>query len=127
MHQPGDRQTVFHLRVLDAVAPHQQGPGFVHLVQAAPEYRLEGIRRLARQGKAGDIHGEQRPAPHGVDVREGVGHGDGPELIGIVDDGGKEIHRLDQGQLRGQTIDPGVVRRLQSHQEIGMALEGQAL
>jgi len=127
MHQPGDRQAVFHLRVLDTVPPHQQGPGFVHLVQPPPKHRLEGFRRLALQGKADDIHGQQRPAPHGVDVREGVGRGDGPELIGIVDDGGKEIYRLDQGQLRGQTIDPGVVRRLQSHQEIGMALKRQAL
>ena len=59
--------------------------------------------------------------------REGVRRGDGPEFIGIVDDGRKEIHRLDQGQLRGQTIDPGVVRRLQAHQKIGMRLKGQAL
>ena len=44
MHHPGDRQAVFHLRVFDAVAAHQQGPGLVHLVQAAPEHRLEGVR-----------------------------------------------------------------------------------
>ena len=68
MHHPGDRQAVFHLRIFDAVAAHQQGPGLVHLVQPAPEHRLEDVGADGLQGKAGDIQGHQGPAPHGIDV-----------------------------------------------------------
>ena len=50
MDHAGHRQAVFQLRIIDAVAAHQQGPGLMDLIQAAGQNRLEHLRGHGLQG-----------------------------------------------------------------------------
>ena len=68
---------------------------------------------------ADDGQREDRPAAHGIDVRERVGGGDAAEVARIVHDGHEEIGGGDDGLRIVQAIDGRVVGCLDPHQEIG--------
>ena len=100
MDKPGDRHAVLGFLVVDAVAPGDNGSCLVGLFVAAPQ---NGVDRLLGHvfGHCHNVEGQLRLAAHGVHIGQGVGRGDGPKGIGIVGDGGKEVHRLHQSQLVG--------------------------
>ena len=64
-------------------------------------------------------------APHGVDVAQGVGDGDGPVAEWVVDDGREEVHREYQGLMVPDAVHSGVVLRLGPHQQVGVGHHGQ--
>jgi hypothetical protein len=72
-----------------------------------------------------DIHGRERPAAHGVHIAEGVGRGDLPETVWVVDDGREKIQGLNQGQIVPNFIDTGIVRGFPPDQEVGTGFQGQ--
>ncbi len=127
MDHAGHGEPVFQFRVIDAVAADEQGPGLMNLVQAAGQDSQEHFLGHGLTGVADNVEGRQGPPAHGVDVAQGIGRGDLAEGVGIVDHGGKKIHRLNQRDFRRQAIHPGVIRRLQADQQVGMRLDGQSL
>jgi hypothetical protein len=108
----GDGQPVFHLVVHDGVAANHVGAGFVDLVlTAAKDLRQHGQRELPR-GKGRDVHcGERRPA-HRIDVGQRVRGGHLSKLVGVVDDGCKEVDRLHEHDVVGHAKDARVIERL---------------
>ena len=62
---------------------------------------------------AQEVHGEDRPPPHRVDVRERVGGADATPVVRIVDDRCEEVHRAEHCrpiavQLNGGGVIPMV-------------------
>ena len=127
MDHAGHGEPVFQLRIIDAVAAHQQGPGLMNLIQAAGQDSQEHLFGHGLDGVADDVEGRQGPPAHGVHVAQGIGRGDLAERVGIVDHGGKKVHRLDQRDLGRQAIHPRVIRGLHADQQVGMGLDGQSL
>jgi hypothetical protein len=64
---------------------------------------------------------------HGVDIGQGVGGGDLPEGVGVVDDGGEEVDGLDDGQIVAETIDARVLVPLETDDEVGVLNDGKPL
>ena len=98
MHEAGDRQAVFRLVVVDAVAPGDQRPRLIHLVVAAPQDVVDRFHGHLLRDRH-DVEAELGLPTHGVYVGQGVSGGDLPEQIGIVGDRREEIHGLDQGKF----------------------------
>ena len=69
------------------------------------------------------IHSGFRDPAHGIDITQGIGSGDLPEPVGIVHDGRKEIHRLDNGEIIRDFINPGVVSAIQSYDHVRIRWE----
>jgi hypothetical protein len=61
-----------------------------------------------------------------VDIRKRVGGGNGSELKRVRDDGREEISRGDDGEVITQLYDRSVVRRVETHEETGVAELGGA-
>jgi hypothetical protein len=118
VHQAGHRQAVLEFVVLDGVPADEQRPGLADLGQPPFHHLAEHAlgHGLHRAGE--DVHAQQRPAAHGVDVGERIGRGDAAEVKGVVDDGREEVHGLDERCGLVQTIHPGVVAGLAADQEI---------
>ena len=117
-------EAVFGLVVLDAVPADQEDARLPHLVQPAPENVPQDGNIEFIDGKADDVHRCQGIAPHGIDIAEGVGHGDLAEGVRVIDYGGEEIHRLDNRQIVAEFIDPGVFGVFHPGQEMGIRHEG---
>jgi len=75
-------------------------------------------------GKTDDVHGRQCSAAHGIDVGQRICGGHQAEGVGIIDNGSKEIDRLDQGDIIGEPVDPRVITVLYSGNEIRVMSEG---
>jgi hypothetical protein len=75
-------------------------------------------RELRREGD--EVQGEDRLAPHGVDVAQGVGGGDRAEVVGLVDDRREEVGRQDQRPPAPEVEDGGIVRLGEPDEDVGM-------
>ncbi len=80
VHDPGDRHPELGLGVLDRVPAHDRHAGLGGLLRSALQDLLEHLLRQASDREADQVQGEDRLGPHGVDVAQGVGGGDGPEI-----------------------------------------------
>jgi len=60
-------------------------------------------------GEADDVQCDQGLAAHCVDIGQGVGGCDATEVDRVIDDGGKEVDRLDEGKVIAQADDCCVV------------------
>ena len=86
-------------------------------VHAAKQDASENLLRQVLR-EADDVQREERDAAHGVDVAERVHHGDGAEIVGVVDDRREEVDRLNHGQVVRQAIDGSVVARVEPDEQI---------
>ena len=100
-------------------------PGRAQDVAAAAQNFGQHLSRQVVNGEADNIQCGERRAAHRIHVGEGVSCGDSPKIVRVVHDGCKEIHRLNQRKVRRQANNPGIVARVQSDQQIGMAGERQ--
>lgn len=57
------------------------------------------------------VHCRQGLSPDSVNIGEGVGSGNLPVGVGIIDNRGKEVERLDQYLPVSQTVEPGISKR----------------
>ena len=69
-------------------------------------------------GKGHEVQSRHHAGAHGEAVAQRVGGGDGPEVVRVVHDGGEEIHRLDDGQVFAEPIDPRIVSGVGAEQKI---------
>src|SRR5258707_11418893 len=95
MDGASNRVTKLYLRIAHAMSANHGTAGFHHLGKSAGQDLLQDaeitvIRETYKGQRA------QRPAPHGVNVAQGIGGSDLAEGVRIIDDGGEEIDRLDQ-------------------------------
>jgi hypothetical protein len=112
MDEPGDRQTVLGLGVVDAVAAQDGRARLGGGVGPAAQDLSQHLHRQLADREAHEVQREERPRAHRPDVGEGVGCGDAPEDERIVDHGREEVHRLDDGLGRGEPVHGRVVTRL---------------
>jgi hypothetical protein len=82
------------------------------------------FRRELAEGHAEDGKGEDRPAPHGIDIGNGVGRRDPPEITRVVHHGREEVGRRDQAGTLVELPDGGVVARLGADQKLLEGLRG---
>src|SRR5262249_55626181 len=77
-------------------------------------------------GVADEVEGRLGRAAHGVHVAEGVGGGNLPVAVRVVDDRREKGGGLDDRQGLGELVDAGVVVRLGAHEEVGIVVGRQA-
>ena len=126
MHHPGGRQAIFEFRVFDTVAAEQQRSGLMDFIQPPGQdgLKVPGGHCLPRV--TDNVQGGDRPPSHGINIAQGIGRRNLAKGIRIIDDRRKKIHRLDQGELRRQPEDAGIIGPFQTYQQIRMGLQGQA-
>jgi len=100
------------------VAAGHAGAGLQDLVISAAQDLLEQshVQRLGR--KHHQVERQNRPPPHGIDVRKRVGGSDLPEPVGIVHRRRDEIHRADDRRIGRQAVDRRVVAGVETDQQI---------
>jgi len=77
-------------------------------------------------GQARILHGQERPATHGIDVTQGVGGSDLAKAEGVVDNGGEKIQGLDQGRLIIEPIDSGIIAGFCADNQIRIFRQGNS-
>ena len=103
------------------MATGQHRTGLLDLLQATPHYfGQDPDVQLLRPDH--DVQRRQRPAAHGVDIRQGVGGGDAAEPPGVVNDGREEVQGLDQGPVAVHLVDAGVLVAHRPHQQVRVAM-----
>ena len=125
-HAPGDGQTKNGLRGIDAVAAGERNARFGADGASAFQYlpchlRVELVHRPTENG---DRH--QRGAAHGVDVADGIGRGNAPEGVRVVDDGHEEVRGGHGRRAVPEVIDGRVVPRAMAHEQprvVGLGTE----
>ena len=100
----------------------QHRTGFGDFTERPRYYPVKDLRVQLPGGEAHEIQAGHRPASHGVHVAEGVGGGDLPEQIGIVDRRRDEIRRHHQGDVIAESVDAGVIAGLVADEEIRILL-----
>lgn len=125
IHRSRDSQTVLGLLVVDGMTAHDGHARFPGLVGAATQDRHEEIKWMGADRKADDVECCAGPAPQRVHIAEGVGSSNLPKQVGVVDDGCKEVHRLDEGKIVRQPVDGGVVGGMVADQQIGIGSGGE--
>ena len=118
MNQAGYRKAVFNFVIFNAVSADKQNPRLAHFIQAAAQNFPQHGNIHCLDGKANNIHRSQGFAAHGVDIVERVSRGDLTECIGIVNNRGKKIDRLDKSKIGGKFIHSGIFRMLDSGKQI---------
>ncbi len=101
------------------MAPDDQAISFGRLGVAAFQYFPQDVL-IQRHREPDDIHGQERRAPHGVNVAQRVGRRDLPELEGVIGYGREKIDRHNQRDVVVQAVDGRVVPRLRPDQQIGV-------
>ncbi len=122
MDEAQDAEAVLGLGVDDGVPAGDDPARLGHLVRCAAEDLADGLVSEVF-GEGGDVEGEGDLAAHGVDVAHGVGGGDGPELVGVVHEGGEEIKRKHHRLLIVELVYGGIVERGQTDQEVGVLVD----
>ena len=111
--KPGNGEPVLGLVVVDRVAADNEHARFSGLVGAALQHLAQYV--CGQAGREGDyVQAEQRPGAGGVNVAERICGGYRAKGVWVVDDGRKEVHRLDQCDLVRQPVDGGVIGRCRS-------------
>ena len=117
MNRSGHRETVLDLVVRHRVAAHHHGAGGAHHIFPAPQDLGEHPQRELPLGERRECQRRERHAAHREDIRQRVRRGDAPEVVRIVYDGGKEIHRLHEREIIAHTKDRGVIERVRSDEQ----------
>ena len=118
MHHSGHRKAVFHFGVGYAVAAHQRHPGLLYFVQSAPQNFLQDGDIHIPAGEADHIHRGYRPAAHRINIADGIGGGNLPETVRVVDNRRDKIDRLNNGDIIGNFVNAGIVQPVDASQHI---------
>lgn len=121
VHQADGAEAVLRLVVIDGVAAQDADPGLGRLVAAPAQDLSQQTKGEAPYGEADDVQSEQGASALGVDIAEGVGGGDGPEAIGVVDDRRDEVRGGDEGGAVGKPVGGGVLGALRGQKDVGVS------
>jgi hypothetical protein len=75
--------------------------------------------------KPDKVQSDEGCPPHGIDIAQGVGTGNLTKELRIIHKGGEEIGGKNEGAIRGEDKDRGVIPELRSYKETGIAGEGE--
>ncbi|MBF8265425.1 MAG: hypothetical protein HW384_1289, partial [Dehalococcoidia bacterium] len=98
---------------------------FHQFIAAAAENVLQDGGIHSFDGKTDEVHGGYGRAAHGIDIAQGIGHGNLAESVWVVNKGGEEINGLDDGQVFGQLIDTGIIQAFHAPDYIRVGKQGQ--
>src|SRR6476619_7077754 len=97
----------------------------MHFLLTAGKYSGENFEWQVFGRKGNDVHRRQWLSAHRIDVGQRIRGGDLAEVERIVDDGREEVHRLHEGEIIGDTKDPGVVEGLSADEQAWIFLYGE--
>src|SRR5207244_4329640 len=103
------RHAVLRLGVVDRVPAEDRYARLPGDGRAAFEHSGQKVERELADRPRYKVQRGQRPAPHRIDIGEGVRRGDPTPVEGVVDDGREEIDRLHDRGAPGKNVDGGVV------------------
>ena len=106
--------------------PTTDAPAARHDVEAAAQDLAQDVAAEPLEREGDDVQRRERRAAHRVDVGERVGRGDAPEVVGVVDDGGEEVDRLDEREVVAQPEDGRVVARGRADEQPGSVAAGRS-
>ena len=104
---------------IDAVTAGDRNPGALADGFPTFENSPDRVDRQLVDRHRHERQREQRPAAHGVHVRNGIGRGDGAEVEGIVDDRHEEVRRRDNRLVFADAVHRRIVAGLDPDQQIG--------
>ena len=117
----GHRIAEHDLFIVHAVAAQERHLLLRQDLQSSPHHLRQDGPIHTLLGKTGHRKGRHRCPGHGPDIIEGIQGGNAPVVEGIVDDRGKEVQRLDQGQIVPETKHSRVVGSVEADQKIGIS------
>ena len=106
VREPGHRETVLRLRVVDAVSTGEVRVRLEADVGAAAQHLGSELERdpVARPGQ--QVHRHQRVPAHRVDVGQRVDGGDQAPVVGVVHDRREEVRRGNHRAAARPLVDP---------------------
>ena len=117
VNQSHDRQAVFHIGIVDGMAPCQNASGLQHFFRSAPHNFSQDIQ-VGGFGEADNIESGFHFAAHGIDITQGIGRRDFPKGIGIVHHRRKKVQGLNHRCIRADAVNRRVVPAVIAHQKI---------
>ena len=126
MDDPGHRQAVLGLGIVDAVAAEERHGGLGRRIGTAAQDLAQDLHGQLAHREAHQVEREEGAGPHGPDVGEGVGGGDPAEEEGVVHHRGEEVDRLDDGLLGADPVDGRVVAGLEADEDLGIVRAREA-
>jgi hypothetical protein len=125
VNRPRDGKAELDFRIADGV-PADDGTLRGHAAfRPAGENLAEPLHAEFVIREADEVHGGDGRAAHRVDIRERIGRRDLPVNVGVIDDGGEEVQRLNQRDVWGNTVDARVVVRFGADEQVGVAGLGE--
>ena len=100
------------------MAADHRAASLLHFGVPALEDSLQYLEALSFIRESHDGERGDGSATHGVNVAQRIGRRDLAEGVGIVHNGRKEIHGLNQCQVRAELIHSSVVIGVEAHQHI---------
>ncbi len=119
MHHAGDRHAVLQLFVDDGVPTDHHGARFPDPLGAAADDVAQNLEVQFALREPDNVQGRLRLAAHRIDIAQGVGRRDLAEHVRVVDDGRKEVHRIDDGEIRPETEYSRIVGRFRADNQVG--------
>lgn len=110
MRDPSDRESVERLGVFYGVTTSERAFSFGHFIGTTFEDFVDDFVGEFSGRHPDDVHGRDGAPTHGVDIGKGVGGRDLTVEVGVVDDGGEEVQRLNQGRGVVELVDSGIIR-----------------
>lgn len=119
MDDAGDRVTKLDLAIAHRVPADDDGAGLLKAVDASLKHFFKPRQfRVLVVGITQEVQAGERLAAHGVDIAQGVGGRDLTIQKWIIDHWRKKVDGLDQGDLVREAIDPRVVVRFGTDEEV---------
>ena len=119
MHHTGDGHPVLEFFVDDRVATDHDGAGFSGPLRAAADDLAENLEVQLALRERDDIQRRLRLSAHRVDVTQRIGGRHLTENVRVVNDGRKEVHGVDDGEIRPQTEYSCIVGCFRTDNQVG--------
>ena len=126
MDRAGDEQAELGFLVDDRMTAGNGDAGLGADRGRAVEHLAQGRRAQPVDRPGDEAQRIERRGAHGVDVGKRIGGGDAAVVERVVDDGRKDVDRLDQGEVVAQADDGGIVGRVVADQHARIAGDRQA-
>ena len=117
VHKAGDGKPILYARVGNGVPARQDASGLGHFFRAAAQDLPQHIQVHAL-GEADEVEGRLHLAAHRVHIAQGVGSGNLPKGVRVLDHGWKKVHRLHKGQIVCQAVNGRIVPAVVPHKEV---------
>ena len=104
------------------MAADHRAASLLHFGVPALQDSLQYLDALFSVGESHDGERRDGSATHGVNIAQRVGRCNLAEDVGIVHNGRKEIHGLNQRQIGRESIHSRVVTGVKAHQDVWIGL-----